>query len=336
MISRPVLLVVLAALAVAAGLAGLCLGAMPVPVAAVPGSLWGWLGGTLPEGVSPQHASVVMAIRAPRVALGLLVGAGLSVAGALMQGLFRNPLADPGLIGVSSGAALAAAGVIVLGGGGLPLWALPAAAFGGGVGVTLLVLRLSKGDGGVSIETMLLAGIALNALAGAGTGVLVAMSDDAQLRSLTFWTLGSLGGARWEVLAWVSPLLVAPLLAAPWLAAPLDALLLGDDEAYHLGVEVERLKRRVIALAALAVGAAVAFTGMIGFVGLVVPHLVRLLAGPSHRTVLPGSALLGGALLTGADLLARTATAPAELPIGVVTTLLGGPFFLGLLARRRR
>ncbi len=332
---RPALLAALAVGVVLSAIAGLSVGAVQTRPGVVLAVVASWLGAELPAEVSDQVAAVVTIIRAPRVLLGILVGAGLSVSGALMQGLFRNPLADPGLIGVSSGAALAAAGIIVLGGSNLPLLALPAGAFCGGALVTLLVMRLARRGGRVSIETMLLAGVAVNAIAGAGTGILVTLSDDAQLRSLTFWTLGSLGGATWPILAGVAPLILLPLLAAPGLAGSLNALLLGEEEAHNLGVSVERLKRGVVLMAALIVGASVAFTGIIGFVGLVVPHLIRLLAGPDHRIVLPGSALLGAALLVSADLASRTVIAPAELPIGVVTTLLGGPFFLGLLARKR-
>lgn len=331
---RSVLLGALAAAVVLASIAGLGIGAMSMSPGTVVSIVLSELGLGSTE-AAPQAVAVLTLIRAPRVLLGLLVGAGLGVSGALMQGLFRNPLADPGLVGISSGAALAAAATIVLGGSGLPALALPLSAFAGAILATLLVLRLARQDGEISVETMLLAGIAINAIAGAGTGVLVALSDDAQLRSLTFWTLGSLGGATWDILPWLAPLIAAPVLAVPWLAQPLNALLMGEEEATHLGVAVGTLKRVVVALAALAVGAAVAFTGIIGFVGLVVPHLVRLVAGPDHRVVLPGSALLGAALLVSADLVSRTAIAPAELPIGVVTTLLGGPFFLLLLASRR-
>ena len=332
---RRLLLAALAVAVVCCSVAGLAIGAVNTTPSVVLAVMKSWLGEPLPEDISPQVAAVLTIIRAPRVLLGLLIGAGLSVSGALMQGLFRNPLADPGLIGVSSGAALAAACVIVLGGSGLSPFALPLAAFCGGAVVTLLVMRLARRGGRISIETMLLAGIAVNAIAGAGTGILVTLSDDAQLRSLTFWTLGSLGGATWPILIGVAPLILVPLLISPWLAGALNALLLGEEEAHHLGVNVERLKLGVVLMAALIVGASVAFSGIIGFVGLVVPHLIRLMAGPDHRIVLPGSALLGAALLVGADLVSRTVIAPAELPIGVVTTLLGGPFFLGLLARKR-
>ncbi len=292
--------------------------------------------------VDARQASVVLAIRLPRTLLGLLIGAGLATSGVLMQGLFRNPLADPGLIGISSGAALAAVAVIVLGATWLRglshlfgIFTLPLAAFGGGLLTTTLVYRLSRRSGRTLVATLLLAGIALNALAGAGTGLLTFLATDEQLRSITFWSLGSLGGATWRAVAAAAPCVLLALVLAPRLAQPLNLLLLGEAEARHLGVNVERLKRTVVTLVALAVGAAVAVAGIIGFIGLVVPHLLRLALGPDHRGLLPGAALLGAALLLAADLVARTMVAPAELPIGIVTALLGAPFFLWLLLRDR-
>ena len=287
-----------------------------------------------------QQAMVLLGIRLPRVLLGMLVGAGLSVSGALMQGLFRNPLADPGLIGVSSGSALGAATVIVLGGvipgfiaSSIGAFGMALAAFGGGLLVTFVVYHVSTRNAHTSVTTMLLAGIALNAICAAGTGVLVLLSDDNQLRDFTFWTLGSLGGATWGMLAVVGPFTGITLLAAPRLARALNAMLLGEVEARHLGIHTQRLKRLVIALTALAVGAATAVSGLIGFVGLVVPHLVRLTLGPDHRTLLPAAALLGAALLVVTDLLARVVIQPIEVPIGILTALAGGPFFLALLLR---
>lgn len=286
----------------------------------------------------PLTASVLIHIRLPRVILALAVGAGLGLGGAVLQGLFRNPLADPGLIGVSSGAALAAVSVIVLGGGALHgmlgAAALPVAAFAGGVGVTLVIYRIAGLGGETTTAMLLLAGIAVNALAGAAMGVLTYISDDTQLRELTFWTMGSLGGATWRSATPALVLMAVALGLLLSIARPLNVYLLGEAEARHLGVEVRRLKRTAILATALAVGAAVAVSGIIGFVGLVVPHLVRLLTGPDHRFVLPGSALLGGGLLCGADIVARTAVIPAELPIGMVTSLIGAPFFLWLLLRR--
>jgi iron complex transport system permease protein len=289
---------------------------------------------------TPQQELILLHIRLPRVLLGALVGGALGVSGAVMQGLFRNPLAEPGLVGVSAGSALCAVAFIVLG-GGLALrplvqaYGLAAAAFLGGLGTTFLVYRLATSGGRTAVATLLLAGVALAALAGAGTGLLLFLADDAQLRTVTFWTLGSLGGATWTALAAAGPLLLLSLLAAPTLARSLNALLLGEAEAYHLGVRVERAKRWAVLVAALGVGAAVAVSGVIGFVGLVVPHLGRLALGPDHRRLLPASALLGAILLLLADLAARTVVAPAELPIGIVTALAGAPFFLWLLLRER-
>ena len=290
----------------------------------------------------PMQEAVLVSIRLPRACLAILVGAALAVAGAALQGLFRNPLADPGLIGVSTGAALAAALVIVLGGSlslglstGLRALLLPLAAFLGGLVTTLLVYRIASRDGRTEVATMLLAGIALNAMAGAAIGVLIFVSDDQALRDLNFWLLGSLGGVTWNSLLMAAPLMLVPMLAIPLLARPLNGLLLGEVEALHLGFNIERVKRFVVLLAALAVGASVALTGVIGFVGLVVPHLVRLTLGPDHRQLLPASLLLGAALLLLADLLARTLVLPAELPIGILTSCVGGPFFLWLLLRRR-
>ncbi|MFZ3204439.1 MAG: iron chelate uptake ABC transporter family permease subunit, partial [Pseudomonas sp.] len=251
------------------------------------------------------------------------------------------PLADPGLVGVSSGAALGAAVAIVGGAalGGLPEvfapYLLSCCAFIGGLGVSALVYRLGRRDGETSVATMLLAGIALTALAGAAIGLFTYLADDATLRTLTFWNLGSLNGASYARL-W--PLLLVTLAVALWLprrARALNALLLGESEARHLGFGVERIKRELVLCTALGVGAAVAAAGMIGFIGLVVPHLMRLLVGPDHRVLLPASALAGASLLLLADLAARLLLAPAELPIGIVTALLGAPFFLYLLLRGR-
>ena len=294
------------------------------------------------SGEGLEQAELILGqIRLPRTLLGLAVGAVLALSGVAMQGLFRNPLADPGLVGVSSGAALGGAAAIVGGAalGGLPdafaPYLLSVCAFAGGLGVTLLVYRLGRRDGQTSVATMLLAGIALTALAGAVIGLLTYLADDATLRSLTFWNMGSLNGASYSRL-W--PLLIVTLFVVCWLprrAKALNALLLGESEARHLGFDVERLKRELVFCTALGVGAAVAAAGLIGFIGLVVPHLVRLVAGPDHRVLLPASALAGGSLMLLADLAARLVLAPAELPIGIVTALIGAPFFLYLLVRGR-
>ncbi|WP_205340862.1 FecCD family ABC transporter permease [Denitrificimonas caeni] len=288
-----------------------------------------------------QAQLIVSQIRLPRALLGLAVGAVLALSGVAMQGLFRNPLADPGLIGVSSGAALGAAVAIVGGamlGGISEAWSpyiLSICAFAGGLGVTALVYRLGRRDGQTHVATMLLAGIALAALAGAAIGLFTYLADDATLRTLTFWNLGSLNGASYARL-W--PLLLITFAVALWLprrAKALNALLLGESEARHLGFAVEKLKRELVFCTALGVGAAVAAAGMIGFIGLVVPHVLRLAVGPDHRVLLPASALAGASLLLFADLAARLLLAPAELPIGIVTALIGAPFFLYLLLKSR-
>ncbi|MQT40231.1 iron chelate uptake ABC transporter family permease subunit [Pseudomonas sp. FSL R10-2172] len=289
-----------------------------------------------------EQAELILGqIRLPRTLLGLAVGGVLALSGVAMQGLFRNPLADPGLVGVSSGASLGAAIAIVGGSafGGLPdafgPYLLSICAFLGGLGVTALVYRLGRRNGQTSVAVMLLAGIALTALAGSTVGLFTYLADDATLRTLTFWNLGSLNGASYARL-W--PLLFVTVAVSLWLprrASALNALLLGESEANHLGINVEGLKRELVFCTALGVGAAVAAAGMIGFVGLVVPHLVRLLAGPDHRVLLPASVLAGAALLLFADLIARLALAPAEMPIGIVTAFLGAPFFLYLLLRGR-
>jgi len=304
------------------------------------------LGVSAPWSFDPTQSAVLLVIRGPRMVTAVVVGAGLAVAGAAMQGLFRNPLADPGLLGVSSGAAVGVAAALLglvpglqllSAGAAAPLAqaALPLAAFVGGVVATTLVVRLARVGGRTTVAGMLLAGIAVNALAGAGLGLAGYLADDAQLRNLSLWLLGSLGATTWTSLAIATPTIAVAVVLLLRRADELNVLQLGETEALQLGVPVEALQRRIVALVALAVGTAVAFTGAIGFVGLVVPHLGRLLFGPDHRLLLPAAVLLGPSLLLLADALARTIAAPAELPIGIVTALIGAPIFLGLLARRR-
>lgn len=295
-----------------------------------------------PAPLQDFEAIAITELRLPRLTLALLIGSALAVSGAAMQGLFRNPLAEPGLAGISGGAALGAVAMIVLGGplGWLaatpPGFALSAAAFAGAALAAAAVARLAQVDGHTRIGTLLLAGLAVNAIAGAGIGFLAQIADDLALRSLTFWMFGSLGKAGWNDIAIAAPLILVP----QWLilrdARALDALLLGEAAAGHLGVDVEWLKRRQLAMIVLAVGTAVSLAGIIGFVGLVTPHLIRLWAGPGHRYLLPASALLGALLLTLADVLARSLLAPGELAVGILTTLIGGPFFLALLIAFRR
>ena len=308
-----------------------------------PAQLWHVLrdmvGGS--DNPTPEHL-VFVNIRLPRLLLGVAAGAGLGLAGALMQGLFRNPLADPGLIGVSSGAALAAASFIVMGSLWFPdlpralgSWTLVSTAFIGGLVVTFLIYALAQSQGGTRMGLMLLAGIAVNALAGAGLGYLSFLATDEQLRNLQFWLLGSLGGARWSAVVLVGAVVTLACGAGLTLARPLNAIALGEAQAVLLGVDVERTKRWAIWVCALAVGAVTATTGMIGFVGLIAPHWVRMVAGPDHRIVLPGSALLGAALVLAADAVARTAVKSAELPLGVLTAFIGVPMFLFMLRHFR-
>lgn len=289
-----------------------------------------------------QQESVLWAIRFPRVILGILVGASLAISGTLLQGLFRNPLAEPNLLGISSGAAFFAVVTIVLGEkiafsffAEYAIYALPFAAFAGAICTILLIYRIGKRRGSVDTATILLAGIAINALAGgAGIGLFTFIADDTQLRNITFWLLGSLGSATWQSLAIIAPLIILPLFWLKNLSRQMNALLLGDAEANHLGIDVDKLKRKIIFVVALTVGASVSVTGIIGFVGLVVPHLLRLTIGADHRNLIPASALLGASLLIGADWLSRTIVSPAELPIGVITAAIGSPFFLWLLLKK--
>jgi iron complex transport system permease protein len=286
-------------------------------------------------GFEPQQDAVLWAIRLPRVLLGVLVGAGLAVSGAGLQAVFRNPLADSGVIGVSSGASVGAALAIVLGLTGLGLATLPVAAFVAALVVAFVVYALSRYRGRTEVVTLLLIGMAVNAIAGAAIGLLLFVSTDQELRTVVFWTLGSLGSATWHDVLAAAPFVLAGVVVVPFLARDLNLFALGEDEARHLGVDTERVRLAVIALAALATGAAVAVAGIVAFVGLIVPHLVRLVAGPDNRIVLPVSALAGAALLVLADLVSRTVAVPRELPLGVMTALLGGPFFLWLVARAR-
>ncbi|MEP6563934.1 MAG: iron ABC transporter permease [Mesorhizobium sp.] len=303
-----------------------------------------WLLGAVPNdaALSARDRLIVYDIRLPRVILGMLIGASLAVSGAVMQGLFRNPLADPGLIGVSAGSSLGAVAVIVLGGTVLAPFvavlgtlALPLAAFCGGLATTLVLYQVATRQGRTSVATMLLAGIALAALAMALTGILIFLADDRQLRDLTFWQLGSLAGSTWQKIGSVGPVMVLALAAMPFLARGLNALALGEATAGHLGIPVQRLKYTAIVGVSAAVGASVAVSGGIGFVGIVVPHLLRLAIGPDNRYLLPASALLGASLLLLGDAVARTIVAPAELPIGIVTAIAGAPFFLWILLRKR-
>ena len=327
-VSARILIVLLVACCLAVALAALAGGAMDLSIARILTLL------SSPAQPTADYL-VVWQIRLPRIVLGLMVGAVLAMSGAVMQGLFRNPLADPGLIGVSSGALLAAACVIVLGGPAfLGPYALPLSAFAGSLVITMVIWRIGTRAGVTSVATVLLAGIAINAIAGAANGLLHYISDDDELRELTFWTMGSLSGAGWTEISVSFIFMLIPLLALPLLAPGLNLLSLGENAARHGGLNVEWLKRAAVVLVALGIGAAVSLSGLIGFIGLVVPHLLRLIIGPDHRWLLPASGLLGAGLLVGADLVARTLIPPEEIPIGLLTTAMGGPVFLWLLLRR--
>nr|WP_192933186.1 iron ABC transporter permease [Erwinia rhapontici] len=276
-------------------------------------------------------------IRLPRVLLAVMVGGALALSGCVMQGLFRNPLADPGLLGISSGAALAVAISIVLSlslHGVLNLYQPLFAAFIGSLAVTLVIFLLSR-QGLTGLSRLLLVGIAINALCGAAVGVLSWISNDQQLRQLSLWGMGSLGQAQWPTVLVCASVVLPCMVLVQRLATRLNLLQLGEEEAHYLGVDVPRTQRYLLVLSAFLVASAVAVSGVIGFIGLVVPHLMRFCLGGDHRWLLPSSLLSGAILLLLADTLARTVVAPAEMPVGLLTSLIGGPWFLWLILRRR-
>ena len=297
----------------------------------------------LDDSYNQIHKSVLLNIRLPRVFLGLVIGAALGISGAMLQGLFRNPLVDPGFIGVSSGAAIGAMLIIMfsdmlfinLSERLLP-YLLPIFAMSGSIFTTMLVYKMSTSRQHTSIMTMLLSGIAINAFVGSIIGILVINSSDIELRSFTFWTLGGLDGASWEVVMISFCLLSAPIYLTYLNRRKLDIFMLGDAEAGYLGIDVQHLKRVIILFAAAMVGVSVSFCGMIGFVGLVTPHLVRLFIGPKHNFLLIGSALLGSIILIFSDFVSRIIISPAQLPISIVTSLIGAPFFIYLIMEQKR
>jgi len=304
-----------------------------------PGESMRGLGQLAGSGTADRAAIIIGQIRLPRALLAALVGAMLGISGAAMQGIFRNPLADPSLIGVTAGASLGAslviagAGLWISGISGLTLVSL--GAFAGGMCAVVVVYRLANSDTGTSVATMLLAGIAITALAGALGNVLELFSSNEVLRRISLWRMGGLDGADYPRVLTALVVTVFVVVTLPRHASALNALLLGESEARYLGIDVERTKNWIVVIVAIAVGASVALAGTIAFVGLVIPHIVRLLIGPDHRFLLPASALAGAILLVCADILARTLIAPAELPVGIVTACIGVPFFISLLHRRR-
>ena len=316
-------------------IAALLLGAVTVPPLDV---LRAMAGIELPG----YRMEIIQSIRLPRALLAAFVGAILAICGAILQGLFRNPLADPSLIGVTAGASVGASLMIFFSAGATGLTAglmgtslVSIGAFGGGLLAVWLVYRVATGINGTSVATMLLMGVAVSALSASLTGLLDYYADNEMLRRMSLWRMGGLDGANYTRVALAGLILFIVLLATPAFARALNTLLLGESQARHLGVDVARLKRRLIVLVAAGVGCAVAVSGSIAFVGLVVPHMVRLWVGPDHRRLLPLSALGGAVLLLVADTVARTVLAPTELPVGLVTALLGAPFFIHLLRQRR-
>lgn len=297
------------------------------------------LGLHIPVAYDDNMPAILWMIRLPRVILAVLIGAGLAVAGAALQGLFRNPLADPTLIGVSAGASFTAVLMILLQ-ASVPLlrnmYFMNLATFAGAFVTALIVFRISRTAGQAVMTTMLLAGVAINALCNAMTGFLTYNANEEQLRSITFWTLGSLGGASWQTVSGVLPFILIPVLLLPRTAQALNVFALGEREAMHSGVKTAALKTQLIIYATMAVAAGVAVAGIIGFVGLVVPHIIRQIAGPDHRIVVPCSALTGAILLTLADLISRTVAAPAEIPVGIVTALVGTPVFIWLIIKQKK
>lgn len=317
---------------------------LAVQCGAVPVHASDWWAMLLPSEHAQGGSYVLSQIRLPRTLFAVLIGASMGISGALTQGLFRNPLADPGLLGVSAGAACAAALTIVfLSGSGLSLalpavwriWLLPAAAFTGALLVCWMLDKVARWLTPGSITGLLLTGVALNALAAAVIGLCTYLANDEQLRSLSFWTLGSLAGATWLLVLALSVLLLLAWWRARQLMRAMNALALGEAAAAHVGVDVQQLRSRVIVLVALLAGFAVAWCGMIGFIGLIAPHLVRTWIGGDQRHVVPLSMLVGGLLLLLADTMARTVAIPAEIPVGIFTALLGSPFFLLLLRNAR-
>lgn len=287
-----------------------------------------------------QEQLILASIRLPRLLLALLIGALLSSCGAALQGLFRNALADPTLLGVSAGASAGASCVIVFGALWLPslslgLSSISIGAFCGGLCAALIVYRLANTREGTSIATMLLAGVAISALAGALNQLFSFIADNDKLRQISLWQMGSLDTANWQKVLFCFGVVSMLIVLLPRESRALNAILLGESEARHLGVGVEWLKRRLIIYCSLGVGVSVAVAGTIAFVGLVIPHLIRMLIGPDHRYLIPASAMAGALLLVVADAVARIVVAPAELPIGVVTALLGAPFFVSLLLQQR-
>ncbi|MBS44846.1 MAG: heme ABC transporter permease [Nocardioides sp.] len=312
-------------------------GQSPVPFPEVVGSLLHRVGIDLgPVPSTPSAEATLWSVRFPRVVMAVVVGAALAVAGAVMQGVFGNPLAEPSVVGVSAGAAVGAATAIVGGFTFAGSWSIAACAFVGGLVTTLAVYLLARADGRTEVVTLVLTGIAVNAVAGALLSLLMFLGDTQAREQIVFWQLGSLNNTLWRYVVVAAPLTAVGTALALASARRLDLLALGERPARHLGVPVERLRLQLVVVVALLTAAAVAFCGIVAFVGLVVPHLVRMVVGPAHRLVLPACVLAGSLCLLLADTAARTLVAYADLPLGMLTSLVGGPFFFWLLRRTRR
>ncbi|WP_291794668.1 iron ABC transporter permease [Brevibacterium sp.] len=332
------LFLVLSVVLVLATLASAMIGQLFIPPGEVVGSFFRGLGlsfSWLPAPGQEFGHEALWEVRFPRVAMTILVGAALAIAGALMQGIFGNPLAEPGVVGVSSGAAVGASFSILFGFTFLGSFTTPLFAFLAGLATTALVYGLARAHGRTEVVTLILTGVAVNAVAGAAISFIVFKAPTSAREQIVFWQMGSFNGSRWEQVSVILPIIIAGIAASLFLARQLDLLALGEKSARHLGVNVERLRMLAMIYVALLVSAAVAFAGIIAFVGLVVPHLVRMLIGPGHRALLPASVLGGAVLLVIADLGARTLVEFADLPIGMLTSLVGGPFFFYLLRRSR-
>ncbi len=330
----PILLSLLA-LALGAALLGMYGGAVSVPPREIILMVWDAITGGGAEAWSVGQRTIILDLRGPRVILAGLTGAALAAAGATYQGLFQNPMADPFIIGVSSGAAVGAAGVMVFGARwGIGGTAVPIAAFIGATLTVMLVYSLARTDGRAPVTTLLLVGVAVSAALSGVVALLIFLSGR-ELRAVIYWTMGGLGGASWDQVRNVLPFFVVGMFPLLLYAKQLNAMLFGDETASHLGVDVAKLRLRSLLAASMLAAAAVSVGGTIGFVGLIVPHMVRLVIGPDHRILVPASALAGAPFLILADLVARTVMSPAEMPVGILTSMLGGPFFLYLLRRGR-
>ncbi|NPV59667.1 MAG: iron chelate uptake ABC transporter family permease subunit [Actinobacteria bacterium] len=337
---RSVVLLCLAAAMLVAAVVAVALGAVYVPLATSSRIIFSrlpLLGRLVDATWTPTQETIIISVRLPRVLLALLVGMGLALAGAIFQGLFRNPMADPSIIGSSQGAALGATIAfffgIKVGLGGLS--AVPLFAFAGSLLAVFAVYVIARAGGRASIASLLLVGIALSSFLASIVSLLMVVSED-RMHNIFFWLMGGLGTGNWDMVLAVLPFIAVGIVVSLFMARDLNLLMLGEERAAQLGLETERFKWTMIVVASLAVGAAVSVSGIIGFVGLMTPHIVRLLTGPDHRFLIPGSIMGGGLFLVLADTLARTVIAPNELPVGIVTAFFGAPFFIYLLKRSRQ